>query len=372
MAEGRRFCGRCGHDLKPGARFCAACGQPVPGGPAGQDPGAGPPPGPDLPGYQPTITTTPPLPPPAPDLPGYQPTITTNATPSPSPDRDDRWSGSAYSGTGAGAWDQPSAGTGGVSWDQPGAGPRMPPPPPPYGPPGGGPPFRGAPPARGRRRPAYLLPLVVALVVLVAGGGTAAALVLTRHSTHHHLAQGQSPGQGPTSVPSNQPTDTSGSGSAPAPAPDASPPPPTQVSVQGMSIGVAAVNTDSAMNDVATTMGAYYGGIDNRNYMQAWDTYTSSLQSTIPYGPFAKALQTSQDSNVQVQSIQHGGNGDVEADVSFTSHQSGQDGPNPGETCTNWSLDYHMVPASGATAGSISLPYQINKVTTVGAGHTSC
>ena len=50
----------------------------------------------------------------------------------------------------------------------------------------------------------------------------------------------------------------------------------------------------------------------------------------------------------------------------------GQYGVNPGETCTNWTIDYHLVPAAGATAGSISLSYQINKVTTVGAGHSSC
>ena len=73
-----------------------------------------------------------------------------------------------------------------------------------------------------------------------------------------------------------------------------------------------------------------------------------------------------------MDSIQHDANGDISADVSFQSHQAGQYGVNPGETCTNWTIDYHLVPAAGATAGSVSLSYQINRVTTVGAGHSSC
>jgi hypothetical protein len=113
-------------------------------------------------------------------------------------------------------------------------------------------------------------------------------------------------------------------------------------------------------------------GIDNRNYKQAWDTYTASLQAAVLFQPFSSELQTSQDSQVAVQSIQHDGNGNIEADVAFQSHQAGQYGANQGETCTNWSLDYHMVPAANATFGPASLSYLIDKVTPIGAGHASC
>lgn len=143
--------------------------------------------------------------------------------------------------------------------------------------------------------------------------------------------------------------------------------------MQGMTIGIASVNTDPAAAGVATTMAAYFGGIDARNYKQAWDTYTAAFQaSNDPYRTWAGNLRTSQDSQVAVDRIQHGANGDISADVSFQSHQAGHYGVNQGETCTDWTLDYHLVPDAGATAGTVSLTYQINKVTEIGAGHSSC
>ena len=143
--------------------------------------------------------------------------------------------------------------------------------------------------------------------------------------------------------------------------------------MQGMTIGIAAVSTDPDATGVAATMAAYFGGIDARNYKQAWDTYTATFQAANdPYRTWAGNLRTSQDSQVTVDSIQHDASGDLSADVSFQSHQAGQYGVNPGETCTNWTIDYHLVPAAGATAGSVSLSYRINRVTTVGAGHSSC
>lgn len=64
--------------------------------------------------------------------------------------------------------------------------------------------------------------------------------------------------------------------------------------------------------------------------------------------------------------------GNLEADVSFHSHQAGQDGPDPGETCINWTLDYHLVPAAGAAAGPVPVSCRIDEVTGIGAGPTSC
>lgn len=142
---------------------------------------------------------------------------------------------------------------------------------------------------------------------------------------------------------------------------------------------MGAVNTDPDTTDVAATLAAYFAGINTTNYMQAWDIYTPALQAVIPFQPWSSALSTTQDSQVVVQSIQHDANGGIDAEVLFESHQAGEYGPNPGETCTNWSLDYQLAPSSGAqpspsasSIGSASLSYLINKVTDVGAGHASC
>lgn len=223
------------------------------------------------------------------------------------------------------------------------------------------------PPPRRSGRPAYLIPLLVALAVVVAGGGSVAALVLVGHNTTHHPKRVIS---APASTASASPV--SPVPDSVSPSPTAPPSPPGQVTIGGMTIGISAVNTDSGATAVAATLAAYFGGIDARNYRDAWDTYTSGEQGNVPYDAFASAESTTQDSQVTVQSIQHDSGGDLEADVSFQSQQAGQYGPNPGETCTNWTLDYHLVPTTGVTSGAVPVSYLIDKATPLGAGHSAC
>jgi hypothetical protein len=128
------------------------------------------------------------------------------------------------------------------------------------------------------------------------------------------------------------------------------------------------VSTDTDATAAATTLAGYFGGIDAGRYTQAWDTLSPALRDGFSFQRWANGVSTSQDSQVVVQSIQHNDDGSIDAGVVFQSRQAGQYGPNPGETCTNWSLDYQMVPA--ADGGSFS--YLINKVTDIGPGHTSC
>jgi hypothetical protein len=138
--------------------------------------------------------------------------------------------------------------------------------------------------------------------------------------------------------------------------------------MDGITIDIGAVNTDPDATAVATTLAGYFGGIDAGNYTQAWNTFSSALRDAVPFQPWANGVSTSQDGQVVVQGIQHNADGSIDTDVSFQSHQDGQYGPNPGETCTDWSLDYQLIPAAGA--GSLS--YLIDKVTDIGPGHTSC
>jgi hypothetical protein len=60
--------------------------------------------------------------------------------------------------------------------------------------------------------------------------------------------------------------------------------------------------------------------------------------------------------------------GSVVANVSFTSNQAPSSGPNPGETCTHWTLSYRLVPAP---AGN-SLSYLIDGASPIGPGHVAC
>jgi len=255
-----------------------------------------------------------------------------------------------------------------------------PPPPPPRAPePPGPPPAHRSRP--GRSRPGYLVPLLVALAVLVAGGGSAGAVVLAGHLSAHHPKPKHSPSPVAASSSPAAPAPDSGSGSpadlgspAAPPSSTAPPSPPGQVTIGGTTVDISAVSTNQDATAVATTLAAYFGGINHRSYQDAWDTFSSGEQaSNGSYSSWAQGESTTRDSQVTVQSIQDDGGGNLEADVDFRSQQDGQYGPVPGETCTNWTLDYHLVATSGVTSGATPVPYLIDKVTPVsGSTSTAC
>jgi hypothetical protein len=367
-----RFCGQCGGQLWQGARYCAACGRavpervwqtgPTPGPAAPAAPAVSAPPVPTEASPAPQAPWLPPLSPAVPDplakepltlepLAPHQLTPPAPAAPPWLPP----WAGdgapldaAATVARPAPALPQPPAPPGA-------AGPDWAPLPP--GPPGPGP---------GRRR---ALPWLVGagVAVLLAGGGTAAALFLFRPAKAQ-LAASSAARTSQPSVGAGGQAASSGSSSATATSPAGAPAttPPTALSMDGVTIGVGAVNTDPDVNAVAQTLATYFGGIDSQNYQQAWDTYTPGEQAVIPFQPWSQGLSTTHDSQIVVQDITHGPGGKVDATVSFQSTQAPQDGPNPGETCTNWTLVYRLVPSSSPQS------YLISKVKPSGVGHAAC
>lgn len=325
MAGSRRFCTQCGHELRPGAQFCTFCGHAAaqvaqPAAPPEEWPPEGSPP--DAGAAEVTV---------------LQPTATGPESPGPPPPATP-------------LTEQPAAeAVGGTGYFAP--------------PQHGYPPFvdEEGPGTRGRHRSHW--PLVLGIVALLAVGGAGAALYLT-HSAHHSAATSNgNPGVAHTPrTPGSTPAVTPSQPASPAAAA------PAQVSVDGLTVGISAVSTDPYATAVARTMGTYFGGIDAKNYLQAWNTLAPALQAAIPYQPWSGSLRTTRDSHVDLQSVRHDPNGDVDVAVTFRSHQAPRDGPDPGETCTNWSLDYRLTPASAPS----SLPYLIRKVKKVGPGHVAC
>jgi hypothetical protein len=139
------------------------------------------------------------------------------------------------------------------------------------------------------------------------------------------------------------------------------------VTVEGVTVDISAVNTEASATAVAQTLGTYFGGIDSQNYTLAYNTFTPSLQASIPYQNWSSGLATTKDTSVVMQSIQHDLNGDVNATVSFQSHQAPQYGPVTGDTCDNWLINYRLVPS-----GAVSPPYLIKKSKPVGVGYQAC
>jgi len=121
---------------------------------------------------------------------------------------------------------------------------------------------------------------------------------------------------------------------------------------------------------VQETLETYFEGIDSQNFSAAYSAYSPSFQATISESAFASGDATSTISAVVVDSLNTSSGNDVIADVSFTSAQAPQDGPVAGQTCTNWSLAYTLVPASSGN----TLSYLIDSVAPIGpgSGYVSC
>lgn len=119
---------------------------------------------------------------------------------------------------------------------------------------------------------------------------------------------------------------------------------------------------------VQETLAAYFGGIDSRDFPAAYAAYSPRLRASFSESSFASEDQTSTISGISVSTLNEQGNGDVVADVTFTSLQAPQDGPVPGQSCTNWSLAYSLIPATSSSPPS----YLIDSVMSIGAGHTAC
>jgi hypothetical protein len=208
----------------------------------------------------------------------------------------------------------------------------------------------------GTHRQRWLIATVA--VLLVAIGGAVAAVFLLHSSRGKAAAATASISPTSNAQPSRSPSEN------PTPSPS---PAPSQVTVDGVLVDISAVNADASATAVAQTFGTYFGGIDSQNYSQAYNTFTPSLQASIPYQNWSSGLTTTKDRSVVVQSIQHDPNGDINATVSFRSHQAAQYGPVAGDTCDNWLLDYRLV-----LSGSASPPYLVKKVKPVGAGYQTC
>jgi serine/threonine protein kinase len=127
----------------------------------------------------------------------------------------------------------------------------------------------------------------------------------------------------------------------------------TQINFDGVTIGVSSVASDPDVTSVADTLATYFGGIDSQNYSQAWDVYTTSLQAKVPFQAFSQNDSTTDDTQISVERIQQNAAGELDATVSFQSTQAAQYAyATSGETCTDWSIDYQLLPSLAVQAGS--------------------
>jgi len=331
------FCAQCGHELRRNVRFCAKCGKPVLENADSQT----------------TPAATARVRPDRIADPAERLTASAAATaPSPSGFLDDFMAGriadSAFHATASGPEpDDSEMGRGAATSTVP-----------------------------NRSRRGVRWPIVVFIVFLIAAAGAGLAAFLSGHSDSHSVSEKSSSS---TSVKSS-------ASSAPAQPPRASPSAtatttPSSQAIQGIAVSTIAVRSDPDASAVAATMAVYFGGIDSKHYAQAWDLLSSALQGANPFSSFAAALRTTQDSRIIVQSLRHEPGGAVLAALSFRSYQAPQYGPEPGETCTDWSLEYWLVPfagtqvsapGSGSPSAGSTPSFLISKVSSAGDGQVPC
>ncbi|MHB1535709.1 MAG: hypothetical protein ACYC1D_14105 [Acidimicrobiales bacterium] len=130
-------------------------------------------------------------------------------------------------------------------------------------------------------------------------------------------------------------------------------------------VDVTAISANADASAIAALFTQYFGGIDSQNWAEAYAALGPSLQSSLGSpAALSSADATSRDSRVTVLSVTSNADGSLDANVDFRSHQAAADGPVPGQTCTDWTLRYRLVPAGSG--------FVIDHVSSVGAGHSAC
>src|SRR5215471_220735 len=85
-----------------------------------------------------------------------------------------------------------------------------------------------------------------------------------------------------------------------------------------------------------------FSAVNKGDYATAYAQLGPRQQATQNESQFAANMATTQDSNIAIGTVSATGNGSYLVDVSFTSNQSADKGPN-GDQCDNWTLQYTMI-----------------------------
>lgn len=140
------------------------------------------------------------------------------------------------------------------------------------------------------------------------------------------------------------------------------------VAVEPSAAGSASADVVSAIVDV---FDIYFSGVNLGTPRSAYAAFSAHQQAKNPYVGWAENVADSRNENVTIlglgDSVDDVGTGPVTAQVSFRSHQPGDKGVKQGETCTDWSLTYTLIPDAGGTG------YLIDRAKpTSGGGHSTC
>lgn len=190
-------------------------------------------------------------------------------------------------------------------------------------------------PQRGARRGALALPVAVLIIVMAA----AAAGAGTWFAVGHARAGGP-----PAVLPASSPADASSPAHVSSPAGTPAGSAPASAPPSGLVTLAPAAALYPGAVAIEKVINRYFQAINGRDYAAYLTTQSPDNAMTAPQ--FQTGFESTQDSDALITGITSGFDGRPAADVTFTSRQQPQDGPD-GESCTNWHVTMYLDGSAG-------------------------
>jgi hypothetical protein len=173
------------------------------------------------------------------------------------------------------------------------------------------------------------------VVLFAAAAAASGALLYVRHHTPHTEAARNSP-QSTQTTPSAPGAAAAGQGgSAPAQSPSGTSP----GSSDGSAVTVGAgASQDPNAASVSAFLDQYFTAINAHDYQSYLSLLSPQVQQGMTQAQFEKGYRSTADSNETLVGISTVSDGDMAAEVTFTSHQNPADSPDHSESCTNWDI----------------------------------
>jgi hypothetical protein len=184
-------------------------------------------------------------------------------------------------------------------------------------------------------RPAVLATVVVLIAAAAAASG--AVLYLRHHPSHAEAAR--NPAQSTQTTPPAQGASAAGQGtSAAGPGGTAPAQGPSDSSGAGAVTVGAGASQDTDASSVANFLGQYFAAINARDYQSYFSLLSPQVQQGMTQAQFKNGYRSTADSNETLVGISTASDGDMAAEVTFTSHQNPADSPDHSESCTDWDI----------------------------------
>jgi hypothetical protein len=174
----------------------------------------------------------------------------------------------------------------------------------------------------------------VAIAIVLVAGGTGALLLFGRH--------GPAPPVPPPTT--STPAATSPASVSPSASPTGSPSP-APSSLTTVKVTAAAAQ-EPAASSVAAFVGRYFTAINLHHYHAYLMLLSVPMQQGMTRASFNSGYRGTVDSVIRLVSISAASDGDTQAALTFTSHQT-PDLADHEESCTDWNISLFLVQGSG-------------------------